>query len=250
MTAAGFWKKKSIIIAAYLISLNNTEKSPVIIYEENPVNLTAENSTVKNMNSENPDQLKQVEIRMVESNIISKRNKTEAVSKRLGYYKITTPNVFYFGKNKEVFLKNLSKIYQNDQALPLPGLISDKLKPSENRMVESNVVSRKDKPEAAYKDLRYIGTKSPNVNNLGKVYAQSIPKVTNSLSSTFSPLNAYLKSLQSPLFKKVSHLFFKSFTEQLLLHFLFCTLEYQNCIYLFYYQTHRKRGQFFLPWPL
>lgn len=209
MTAAGFWKKKSIIIAAYLISLNNTEKSPVIIYEENPVNLTAENSTVKNMNSENSDQLKQVGNKMVESNIISKKNKTEAVSKRLGNYKMTTPNVFYFGKNKEVFLKNLSKIYQNDQALPkLHGLISDKLKPSENRMVESNVVSRNDKLEASYKDLRYTGTKRPNVNNLGKVYAQSIPKVTNSLSSTFSPLNAYLKSLQSPLFKKVSHLFF------------------------------------------
>lgn len=214
LTAAGFWKKKSMIIAGYLISLNNTEKLPVIIYEENPVNLTSENSVVKNMNSENSDQLKQIENKIVEPNIVSKKNKTEAISKHLGYPKITTPDVFYFGKNKEVFVKNLSKISQNDQALPkLPGLISDNLKQSKNSMVESNIVSRKDKLEVADKDVRYLGTKSPNVNNLGKVYAQSIPKVTNSLSSTFSPLNAYLKSLQSPLFKKVSHLFFKSFIE-------------------------------------
>lgn len=208
LTVAGFWKKKSSIISAYLIRLNNTEKSPVIIYEENPVNLTTENSTVKNINSENPDPLKQGENRMVEPNIVLNKVKTEAVSKRLGYYRSTTPDVFYFGNDKEGFLKHRNELYKNDRAHPkIPGLITDKLKPGKNRMVESNIVLSKDKREALYKELRYFGTARPNVNNLGNVYAHAIPVVTNSLSSTFSPLNAYLKSLQSPLFKKVKHPF-------------------------------------------
>ena len=89
----------------------------------------------------------------------------------------------------------------------------DKHKSDENKVVESNI----NKIEAVYKSLLNdeitVGKDLLKKNDLGNVYhnVQALPKVTEPSSSSFSPLNSYLKSLQSPLLKKVSHIFWYRF---------------------------------------